>query len=291
MYYDLNNPYYKLVSTIVNILEDKKSYKLGGFHPTEKPNLSPKAPKVLLFSPHPDDECITGALPLRLLRELLMRVINVPVTLGSRVDRKQERFDELTGACSYLGFELLPIRENGLENIRRSAKEQYPEIWKQAVAQVSAILTANCPSVIFFPHETDKNTTHSGTNLLVLDALATMDSDFSCHVIETEYWSPMSDPNLMVESSVRDVVDLITAISFHIGEVNRNPYHLSQPAWMVDNVRRGSELVGIQGGDAPRFIFATIYRLRKWVNGEMTETLQSNKILSAADDLSSLQLT
>ena len=60
---------------------------------------------------------------------------------------------------------------------------------------------------------------------------------------------------------------------------------------MIDNVRRGGEIVGGQGSDAPKFIFSTLYRLRKWKNGEMIDILKSNMILSAKDDLSILQLT
>ena len=60
---------------------------------------------------------------------------------------------------------------------------------------------------------------------------------------------------------------MMTALSFHVGEVQRNPYHLLVPAWMQDNVRRGGELVGGQGGAAPDFAFATLYRLRRWVDG------------------------
>ena len=75
------------------------------------------APTVLVFAPHPDDECITGALPLRLLRELKMRVVNVAVTLGSRKDRRQERWQELQQACDFIGFETLLPAPGGLEKI------------------------------------------------------------------------------------------------------------------------------------------------------------------------------
>ena len=50
----------------------------------------------------------------------------------------------------------------------------------------------------------------------------------------------------------------------------RNPYHLLVPAWMQDNVRRGGELVGGQGGAAPDFTFCTLYRLRRWRDGGRT---------------------
>jgi hypothetical protein len=60
---------------------------------------------------------------------------------------------------------------------------------------------------------------------------------------------------------------MVTATTFHVGEVNRNPYHALLPAWMMDNVRRGTELVGGQGGPAPDFTFAALYRLRRWKGG------------------------
>ena len=56
----------------------------------------PDAPRTLIFSPHPDDEVIIGALPLRLLRELKMNVINVAVTQGSHKARQPERWKELS---------------------------------------------------------------------------------------------------------------------------------------------------------------------------------------------------
>ncbi|HEV3484214.1 MAG TPA: hypothetical protein VG106_02325, partial [Vicinamibacterales bacterium] len=65
-----------------------------------------------------------------------------------------------------------------------------------------------------------------------LDALARQPAAFTCHVVETEFWGAMATPNLMVESSVDDVAAMITALSFHVGEVQRNPYHLLLTAWM-----------------------------------------------------------
>jgi hypothetical protein len=57
----------------------------------------------------------------------------------------------------------------------------------------------------------------------------------------------------MIEVWAADVADLVAALSLHAGEVARNAFHLRLPAWMMDNVRRGAELVGGQGGTAPRF--------------------------------------
>jgi hypothetical protein len=91
-----------------------------------------------------------------------------------------------------------------------------------------------------------------------------------------------------VESSQQDVADLMAACSFHVGEVQRNPYHLSQTAWMQDNVRRGGELVGGQGGAAPDYLFATLYRLRRCDRGQLTHFYQGGRNLGLKADPASL---
>ena len=103
----------------------------------------------------------------------------------------------------------------------------------------------------------------------------------SCLTVETEFWGAMDTPNLMVESSAADVADLVAALSLHVGEVARNAYHLRLPAWMIDNVRRGAELVGGQGGTAPDFAFATLYRLRRWEKGQFHKSSRGAKCLPA----------
>src|SRR6185503_17846441 len=138
------------------------------------------------------------------------------------------------------------------------------------------------------PHDDDWNSTHIGTHYLVLDALAQAGAEFECLAVETEFWGAMKDPNLLVESSERDLIDLITALSFHVGEVKRNPYHLRLPAWLMDNVRRGSELVGGQGGGAPDFLFGTLYRLRRWRGGRFEPVLRDGRCLARSEDPGSL---
>src|SRR5439155_16282094 len=100
----------------------------------------------------------------------------------------------------------------------------------------------------------------------------------------TEFWGAMDTPNLMVESSEQDVVDLISALSFHVGEVRRNPYHVRMPAWLMDNVRRGGELVGGQGGAAPDFLFGTLYRFRRWHRGQFEQVLPTGRFLAASEN-------
>ncbi len=253
------NPYLEFVQNIESGVHRAKGVSVSGrTEPIESSS------KVLLFSPHPDDECITGLLPLRLMRETGRQIINVPVTFGSNVERQAGRAAELRNACGYLGWELF----QGLENFQ-----------SLEVADVVSILEKFLPETIFMPHSADWNSRHISTHFLVMDALRQMDPSFCCMVVETEFWGAMDDPNLMVEADAQTVADLVAATSLHTGEVARNPYHLSLPAWMQDNVRRGGELVGGQGGTAPDFGFATLYRLRKWQGGELGDALEHGEIL------------
>jgi LmbE family N-acetylglucosaminyl deacetylase len=243
---------------------------------------------VLLFSPHPDDECVVGALPLRLMREQGMRVINVAVTQGSRKDRQQARLAELRAACHFLGFEVVQTSPNGLEGINPRTRTQNPGLWAASVDRIATILEVHKPRIIFFPHAADCNSTHMGTHYLLADALAKLGPDFDCFTVETEFWAPIEKPNLMIESTEAEVADLVSALTFHVGEVQRNPYHLRLPAWMMDNVRRGAELVGAQGAAAPDFLFATLYRLRRWRNRAFHDVLTAGRFVSRSEDLSAL---
>ena len=236
------------------------------------------APKALIFSPHPDDECIVGGLALRLLREAEWNVINVAVTLGGKIARRTERLSALRGACDFLGFGLAVA---DWDDINPVARREHRPAWRAAVEIVAEILAEQQPRAIFVPHENDRHPVHIGTHFLILDALKTLPARFECHVVETEFWGQMTDPNLLVESGVEDVGDLVAALACHAGEVRRNPYHARLPAWLMDNVRRGAELVGGPGGPAPDFTFATVYRLQKWRGGKLQAGFKTGKLVAA----------
>jgi LmbE family N-acetylglucosaminyl deacetylase len=275
------NPYHDLVSQLDRLVREGKQYPLGGFAVPARPNISPTAPRVLIFSPHPDDECIIGGFALRLLREAGMRVVNVAVTQGSRQDRQAARWRELQAACDYLGFDLIATGPGGLERVNVKTRTEDAARWQASVDTIATILDEQQPAVVLFPHDTDWNSTHVGTHYLLMDALERQPADFSTVVVETEFWGAMASPNLMVESSVGDVAEMITALSFHVGEVQRNPYHLLVPPWMQDNVRRGGELVGGQGSAAPDFTFCTLYRLRRWSGRQLQFVYDGGRTLPA----------
>jgi LmbE family N-acetylglucosaminyl deacetylase len=276
--------YNNFVQEYARLLVQGRRAQMGGFAPAAPPSLSEDAPKVLIFSPHPDDECIIAALPLRLLRQAKMRVINVAVTQGSKKQRQMERLAELQKACEFMGYELIQTKPNGLEKVSPKTRESDPAYWREMVQIISDILKRTSPRVIFFPHERDWNSSHIGTHWLVVDALRSLGPAFTCYTAETEFWGQNSSPNLMVQSSEEDVADMVAGTSFHVGEVTRNPFHLFLPAWMQDNVRRGSELVGGQGEAAPDWPFATLYQLKRWSNGSFENVLHEGKTLSQREN-------
>src|SRR5882672_4530166 len=273
------NPYEHLVSEYARFAKEAKTYPLGTFPAPPRLQIPPGAPKALIFSPHPDDEVIIGGLALRLLREARWNVIDVAVTQGSKKERQAERLEELRRCCDCIGFGLIQTSPTGLERVSPRTREQEPAFWAQSVKVIAAILAEEQPTAVLFPHDLDWNSTHVGTHWLVMDALKSLPVDFSCHTVETEFWGQNPSPNLMVELNTEHVADLIAALTFHAGEVKRNPYHLSLPAWMIDNVRRGAELVGGQGGASPDFTFATLYRLRRWHDGRLNNLHEGGRFL------------
>jgi LmbE family N-acetylglucosaminyl deacetylase len=280
----MTNPYTQFVADAAGLLRAARSLPLGGLPPAPRPAPATDAPVALIFSPHPDDECIIGGLALRLLREAKFHVLNVAVTQGSNPARQGPRLEELKAACHYLGFGLIQTALTGLERIKPDVRAKDPAHWAACVKVIVGILRERQPRVVFFPHDDDFNSAHIGVHHLLVDALRTLGPEFATFVVETEFWHAMNGANLMVESSPADVVDLVTATSFHVGEVQRNPYHLRLPAWMQDNVRRGGEVVGGQGGTPPDYDFATLYRLRRWSGGRFVRAHDGGRLLPATEN-------
>jgi len=284
---EAQNPYNQLATDFTSLVKCGRSLPLGGFPALPRPEIPADAPKALYFAPHPDDETIQGGLALRLLREARWNIINVAVTQGSSAARKPERWEELQGACKFLGFDLRQTVPGGLDSVNVKTRAAEPQHWAKYVETISGILSEHKPRAIFFPHEHDWNATHIGVHFLIMDALR-QTPDLSSYTVETEFWGQMDTPNLMVEYDADLVGDLMAATSFHVGEVKRNPYHVTIPSWMLDNVRRGAELVGGQGGAAPSYLFAQLFRLQRWQGGQLESCWRGGRFLAASEAADSL---
>ncbi len=279
----MKNRFLKMVDFFERVVEDGHNIELGDAEPLKLQKVRNDC-KLLIFAPHPDDECIIGALPLRLRKDYAVHVKNVAVTLGSNVAERSRRLGELKDTCNFFGWELIVASDMGLNKVNLDCRENYGDLWEDNVDVIEKILRNEMPDIITIPNVDDANTTHVGVRFLVLDAMVRIEG-FECVVIETEFWGANKEPNLMVESSNQDVSELITGLSFHKGEVSRNPYHLTLCAWMMDNVRRGGELVGGQGGAAPSFTYSTLYRCSRFENGHLVPMYEKGKIVSVDDRL------
>ena len=227
------------------------------------------SPLCLLFSPHPDDEALVGGIALRLQQESGWRVVNVAVTLGSRLDRRAARWQELQASCRVLGFGCVgagAAHGQGLDGVQWAQAEADTAGWQLARRAVLELLTELRPTVVVCPHELDGHDAHRATGRLVREAIEQA-PDLSLHLLLSEYWNTQLQPRLMLELPDDCIARMMLATAQHVGEVTRHPYHLSLPAWLIDGARRGAERVGAPGSAASEITFAALYGWRLWRAG------------------------
>lgn len=199
---------------------------------------------VLILSPHPDDESITGSLALRLLHENNAHIVNVAVTLGSKKERQKARLKELQSACEFLDMDLDVLSED----------------WKTKPKELKMLIQKYHPHLIIAPHTKDHHPTHIKTGKLLEKVLK--GSGLNTIVAWSEFWGPLEKPNCLIEVPGEMLEKQMKALEMHKGEIIRHPYHLRLPAWMMDNVRRGGEIISNIGGDVPPMPYGVMYQLQ-----------------------------
>ena len=294
--YDLWSRY---VEEVVKTLEAGRAIPIGPSTERLVPPVvlgaSAQPTKVAVCSPHPDDEALIGALPLRLRQESGAQVTNCAITLGSNVGQRARRLRELESACRVLDFNLVvPRHPSGFDNVNPKTRKGSGDEWAEKVETLGKIFDREKPDVVFAPHAEDFNTTHIGTHYLAAEALAAhlkRSGRGPVLYIETEFWHELAAPNLMVGVSLDIETILLMATAEHGGEVERNPYHLRHPGRMIDNVRLGSETVGGQGAAAVSFPFAELYRVN-FMGGEgLIAPKPGGRIVGPAETVDAAWLT
>jgi LmbE family N-acetylglucosaminyl deacetylase len=226
---------------------------------------------VMILSPHPDDECIVGSLALRLMFENNAHVVNVAVTLGSKVERQKARMKELEEACDLLEMELVTLSEK----------------WTLKEKELRSLIQKYQPHIILAPHLKDHHPTHIKTGQLLKKCVSSL-KKIDTLIVWTEFWGQNSKANVLIEVP-SDILELqMNALMKHKGEVERNPYHLRLPAWMMDNVRRGSEMVSGTGTEASKMAFGVLYQWQLIRNGKNRKIHLPTNILTRNADLGSL---
>jgi N-acetylglucosamine malate deacetylase 1 len=225
---------------------------------------------VMIVSPHPDDECITSSLALRLMLENNAHIINVAVTLGSNKARQKTRLQELKRACELLEMDLDVLSED----------------WAKKGQELKSLIDKYQPHLILAPHLKDHHPTHIKTGKLVEKVLKS--TKHKCLVAWSEFWGQLEKPNCLIEVPLEIVERQMQALLMHQGEIKRNPYHLRLAPWMMDNVRRGGEIINTLGGEVPSMPFGVIYRLQKFKNKKFTDVKLTSPSLSSFADLAQI---
>ncbi len=204
---------------------------------------------LLIIPPHPDDECLMAGLALRAKEEWGARVIVLPFSYGSKVERRSERRLELERALQVLGFECYDPGEN-------SSLEEL------TAAGLARALASCDPDAVLFPHASDGHATHIRCSRQVSEVISlwAKSSRKRVQLFETAYWQDLPGPNLMVELTTDHVIRMGSALLEHRGEIKRNPYHLSLPAHLIDSRRKGVERVAGMGSPAGSGLFAQLLR-------------------------------
>lgn len=245
---------------------------------------------IVICSPHPDDEALTGALPYRLKTDAV-HVLNLAITLGSNPDRQKDRKRELAASCRVLGFDCRlaqdPLAFSGLGG----RKHIPPSDRQHKINVLAAHFEREKPSLVLLPHADDGHPTHRAVHYLTMAALGLYSGKNGQQILvaETEFWHPMKNPNLLLGLGPEEIAGLITALTCHRGEIERNPYHLSLPARFMDNVRRGTEIMNHRGKPLG-FVFAELYRLSRMNSGRREEIREKNIIVPPARKLTLAEL-
>lgn len=220
--------------------------------------------QVLILAPHPDDECLLGGLALRLKEENSFQVTACAYSLGSNPKRQAARKKEFKSACRLLNFKPHVLNENKESDLKNLIKKLKPQ-------------------VIIASHLKDGHPTHIASAKLLIKVLKEL--KLTTHVFWGEYWQALASPNLMIELSKTQVKNLCDGLIQHKGEIERNPYHLRVPAWMSDNVRRGSEILGhFKESYKSDLAFALLYKHQSVKNGRLLR-VKKTKLINLHNDL------
>lgn len=277
------NDYFEYARLAKELIEAGRNIPTARWeNPPQKTKDSAK--NIMIFAPHPDDEVITGLLALRLMLENGYKVVNVAVSLGSNLARREGRTKELSDACKYLGWELEIC---GFDKVRPELKADNPAEWEKCVQAIVELIRKHKPTIVTAPHEEDANAAHIATGMMVRQALDLLGEEYKGVLVETEVWSGMQNPNILVEADENHLAYLMTALSLHVKEVERNDYHARLPDTFAEYVRRGAEVVGSSGGKAPNFNFGYIYAVKKF-NGKIWEKTREPKFIACGVDVETI---
>ncbi len=225
------------VRSIEKLYQDALSVQLPAL-PKLSASLADQPKKILILAPHPDDECLMSGFAIRAKEEYGAWVGVQPFSFGSDLKRRADRAAELKQALLHLKFDLVDSRTSGDDELTE--------------LDILSALDWAKPDLVILPHVRDGHPTHircSQLGVLAVKAYVSR-TQSSVHVLYSEFWQSMDAPTMVVPLSADHVIQMGEALMCHAGEVSRNPYHLTMPAFLMDQIRRGSEMASTSGSQA-----------------------------------------
>jgi LmbE family N-acetylglucosaminyl deacetylase len=213
--------------------------------------------RILILAPHPDDECLMSGFAVRAAETFQTKVAVIPFSYGSKIERRTERKVELARALSALEFELVETR--GVPGSSGVLTRD----------ELHSALKKFQPDVVISTHPDDGHPVHMHSAELAKQVLQDYAnaSKQSIRWLQSEFWQSMQKPNLLIPLSSKHLAKMGSALLAHVGEISRNPYHLTLPAWAMEQVRRGSEMqvdesgMRVSGSAKAKFVFGQLYRM------------------------------
>jgi len=166
--------------------------------------------KIVVISPHPDDDVIGLGGTIAKLASEGHEVISIYVTDGRGsidafnlgpdrlADRRKE---EAKAAARILGIKktiFLGFKDKGVNsNFSR-------EVLKKLQEEILSIIHTEKPDRIYIPHPKDGHIAHRQISITVLEALR--NDGYSCDVLGYEVWTPIEKPDTFVD--ITDVVNI-----------------------------------------------------------------------------------
>lgn len=199
---------------------------------------------ALHFASHPDDEMLGAPATLMALRDAGYRVINVCCGLG-RPEQAARRRGEVSEACRIAGFELrIPDPVIGMS----SGKD--PASARAALQRlVSEEVDDHQPRIVLSSSPHDRHLAHELVGSAVRDVLASRAGEVRWWM--WGLWASLPFPTLGVPFDAARLEEVITALSAHRGELERNDYRRLLAGRAEMNAALGPELIFGFGTEAP----------------------------------------
>ena len=193
-----------------------------------KKSKTPRNKKIIIFSPHPDDDAIgMGGTIIELVKND-NRVLSVYITSG-------------VSARNAVKGEM-PIEEK--EKIRRIEAERASKVLgmhihflnipyfhgltvkNEHIGKVIKLLEKEKPDVVFAPHQHERHPTHRAATSIVLRALKRSDLHNLDEIWLYEILTPIRTPNIIITFGEEVMENKIEAIKAHESQIERRRYDM-----------------------------------------------------------------